>query len=59
MEEAGVALAPGIDFDPVEGHRYIRFSFAVSPAQVEQALASLAAWLPGYRDIPGEAGGPR
>lgn len=59
VEEAGVALAPGIDFDPVEGHRYIRFSFAVSPAQVEQALASLAAWLPGYRDIPGEAGGPR
>ena len=52
VEEAGVALAPGIDFDPVGGHRYIRFSFAVSPAQVEQALVSLAAWLPGYRDVP-------
>ena len=24
----GVALAPGIDFDPVDGHRCVRFSFA-------------------------------
>src|SRR5690606_29437564 len=26
LEETGVALAPGVDFDPVDGHRYIRFS---------------------------------
>lgn len=59
VEEAGVALAPGVDFDPAEGHRYIRFSFAVSPAQVEQALAGLATWLPGYRDKPSWAGESR
>ncbi len=28
---------PGVDFDPVEGHHYMRFSFAVSTAEVEDA----------------------
>lgn len=38
LEETGVATAPGIDFDPVEGHRFIRFSFAVSTPEVEEAI---------------------
>ena len=38
LRETGVATAPGVDFDPVNGHRFIRFSFAVSTAQVEDAL---------------------
>lgn len=38
LEETGVATAPGVDFDPVEGHRFIRFSFAVSTAEVEEAI---------------------
>ena len=46
VEETGVALAPGIDFDPEQGHRFVRFSFAVYPEEVERALALLAAWLP-------------
>jgi aspartate/methionine/tyrosine aminotransferase len=50
VEEIGVALAPGIDFDPEHGHRFIRFSFAVSPEEIERALELLAAWLPAYRD---------
>jgi len=41
-----VALAPGIDFDPVEGQRFLRFSFAVSTPEVEEALRRLDAWLP-------------
>jgi aspartate/methionine/tyrosine aminotransferase len=45
LEETGVATAPGVDFDPVEGHRFIRFSFAVSTAQVEEALARLIPWF--------------
>ena len=49
VEEIGVALAPGIDFDPEIGHRFVRFSFAVSPDEVEQALELLAGWLPRYR----------
>ncbi|WEK58970.1 MAG: aminotransferase class I/II-fold pyridoxal phosphate-dependent enzyme [Candidatus Brevundimonas phytovorans] len=38
LRETGVATAPGVDFDPVNGHRFIRFSFAVSTPQVEDAL---------------------
>lgn len=55
VEETGVALAPGIDFDPEQGHRFVRFSFAVYPEEVERALERLAAWLPTYRD-PDPAG---
>ena len=41
LRETGVATAPGVDFDPVNGHRFIRFSFAVSTAQVKDALSRL------------------
>lgn len=45
VQETGVALAPGVDFDPQEGNRFLRFSFAVSTAQVEEALHRLEGWL--------------
>lgn len=45
LEETGVATAPGVDFDPVEGHRFMRFSFAVSTPQVEAAIARLVPWF--------------
>lgn len=41
LRETGVATAPGVDFDPINGHRFIRFSFAVSTPQVEDALARI------------------
>ncbi|MBP3983285.1 aminotransferase class I/II-fold pyridoxal phosphate-dependent enzyme [Pseudoxanthomonas helianthi] len=44
-QETGVALAPGIDFDPVDGHRFIRFSFAPGTGQVEEALRRLRPWF--------------
>jgi aspartate/methionine/tyrosine aminotransferase len=44
LAEAGVALTPGTDFDPVEGHRYIRLSFASPPDVVAAALERIAAW---------------
>jgi aspartate/methionine/tyrosine aminotransferase len=52
VDETGVALAPGIDFDTADGNRFVRFSFAVSEAEIEKALELLAAWLPSYRDRP-------
>jgi len=45
LDEAGVAVAPGIDFDPDQGRRFIRLSFAVTTADVEEALRRLEAWL--------------
>ncbi len=50
VDEIGVGLAPGIDFDPQDGHRFVRFSFAVNPDEIEQALERLARWLPRYAD---------
>jgi aspartate/methionine/tyrosine aminotransferase len=45
LRETGVATAPGLDFDPVDGHRFMRFSFAVSTPLVEEALARLKPWF--------------
>jgi aspartate/methionine/tyrosine aminotransferase len=45
VQDTGVAIAPGIDFDPVDGHRFVRFSFAVSTARVEDALARMVPWF--------------
>lgn len=45
LRETGVATAPGIDFDPVEGRHFIRISFAVSTPEVEEALRRLEPWF--------------
>jgi aspartate/methionine/tyrosine aminotransferase len=45
LRETGVATAPGVDFDPVDGNRFMRFSFAVSTAEVEEALRRLEPWF--------------
>lgn len=45
LRETGVALAPGVDFDPVDGHRFIRFSFAPDTARIEEALRRLRPWF--------------
>lgn len=45
LANTGVATAPGVDFDPVQGHRFIRLSFAVSTDRVEDAIARLIPWF--------------
>ena len=45
LEDTGVATAPGVDFDPVDGGRFIRFSFAVSPAEIEDAIERMVPWF--------------
>jgi aspartate/methionine/tyrosine aminotransferase len=45
LEDTGIATAPGVDFDPVEGHRFMRFSFALSTPQVETAISLLEPWF--------------
>ena len=49
LVDTGVVTAPGIDFDPVEGHRFIRFSFAVSTPLMEEAIARLTPWFAARR----------
>jgi aspartate/methionine/tyrosine aminotransferase len=45
LAETGVAVAPGIDFDPVDGGHYIRLSFAGDKAEIAQAVDLLGEWL--------------
>ena len=45
LVDTGVATAPGIDFDPVDGHRFMRFSFAVSTDRIEEALRRIGPWF--------------
>ena len=45
LQDTGVATAPGIDFDPVDGHRFIRLSFAVSTPEIEDAIDRLRPWF--------------
>ena len=45
LEEAGVAATPGQDFDRVRGHRYMRFSFAGTAADMQEGIARLERWL--------------
>jgi aspartate/methionine/tyrosine aminotransferase len=45
LRDTGVATAPGIDFDPVEGRHFIRLSFAVSTPEVEEAIRRMVPWF--------------
>ena len=47
LARTGVAVAPGIDFDTLDGSRSIRFSFAGPTADVEVGLERLATYLRG------------
>jgi aspartate/methionine/tyrosine aminotransferase len=46
LEEAGVAVTPGVDFDPSRGHQFIRFSYAGSTEAMAEAARRLRAWRP-------------
>jgi len=45
LDEAGVALTPGLDFDPDRGQRYMRLSFAGPMADMEAAVGRLRAFF--------------
>ena len=49
LRDTGVCTAPGIDFDPHAGHRFIRFSFAVSTPEVEAAIGRMVPWFAACR----------
>jgi aspartate/methionine/tyrosine aminotransferase len=45
LQVAGVAATPGIDFDRVNGHRFVRFSYAGSKATMDEALRRMRDFL--------------
>ncbi|WP_111731865.1 pyridoxal phosphate-dependent aminotransferase [Roseovarius amoyensis] len=45
LDKAGVAVTPGLDFDPVRGKTTLRFSYAASTEDIEEGLARLKAFM--------------
>jgi aspartate/methionine/tyrosine aminotransferase len=44
LEEIGVAVTPGVDFDRIEGHRHIRIGYAGATEEIAEAIHRLQAW---------------
>ena len=44
LDETGVAVTPGVDFDPGRGNRFMRFSFSGATREMADAAAALKAW---------------
>ena len=47
LNEAHVGATPGIDFDPVNGHNFLRFCYAGSAAEMHEAVERIGKWLKG------------
>jgi aspartate/methionine/tyrosine aminotransferase len=45
LAETGVAATPGVDFDPIAGRHFIRFSFAGATADMREAARRLKGWV--------------
>ena len=45
LAETGVAITPGLDFDPIRGGNWVRLSFAGSTGDIAEAARRLADWL--------------
>lgn len=45
LDKAGVAVTPGLDFDPVRGHGTLRFSYARSTEDIKEGLRRLTAFM--------------
>ncbi len=45
LSACGVAVTPGIDFDPNRGEDFVRLSFSESPEDVEEAITRLDEWM--------------
>ncbi|MEM9654103.1 MAG: aminotransferase class I/II-fold pyridoxal phosphate-dependent enzyme [Actinomycetota bacterium] len=44
LDEIGVAVTPGIDFDPPRGDDFIRLSYAGDAAEIEEAMVRIKRW---------------
>ncbi|MDY0883705.1 pyridoxal phosphate-dependent aminotransferase [Dongia soli] len=44
LAEAGIAVTPGVDFDPQRGHHFLRFSFAGATEDMAEAVRRLKNW---------------
>lgn len=47
LEQAGVAVTPGVDFDPLRGKNFVRLCYAGAPQEMHEAVERIGAWLKG------------
>jgi len=47
LDELGVAVTPGLDFDPAGGHRFVRLSYAGSEDDIAEAAHRITRWAAG------------
>ena len=45
LEDVHVAATPGVDFDPIHGRHFVRFSYAGSTADMKEAVERIGRWL--------------
>ena len=48
LHGAGVAVSPGLDFDPIRGHGTLRFSYAGPTADIVEGLRRLTVFMASY-----------
>lgn len=46
IAQTNIAATPGRDFDPIDGHRTMRFSYAGNVEEIEEVVRRLEEWLP-------------
>lgn len=44
LEELNIAVTPGVDFDPVRGRQFLRFSYSGTTGRMAEAARRLKAW---------------
>ena len=49
LDETGVATTPGVDFDPINGHRYLRLSFAGATQTMNEAVKRINEFVLTYK----------
>jgi aspartate/methionine/tyrosine aminotransferase len=54
LEEAGVAITPGVDFDPLRGQNFVRLCYAGARADMREAVERIGDWL--RKDTVGQGG---
>lgn len=45
LQDCGIAITPGLDFDPQFGKQCIRFAYTCSIERLEEAMSRLKAWM--------------
>jgi aspartate/methionine/tyrosine aminotransferase len=47
LKDIGIAVTPGIDFDPERGRSYVRFCYAGPERRMREAARRINFWLKG------------